>query len=80
MTQEEGPQVAPRPRSECLWGQRVSITLAFFKAASGMPVAGGNEFLTEHMVFSRDGQLGCPHAWLLTSATDECTLVSRLTA
>lgn len=35
-----------------MWGQRVSITLAFFKAASGMPVAGGNEFLTEHMVFS----------------------------
>jgi hypothetical protein len=22
-----------------MWGQRVSITLAFFKAASGMPVA-----------------------------------------
>ena len=54
-----------------MWGQRVSITLAFFKAASGMPVAGGNEFLTEHMVFSRDGQLGCPHALLLTSATDK---------
>ena len=35
---------APRPRSECLW---VSITLAFFKAASGMPMAGGNEFLTD---------------------------------
>jgi hypothetical protein len=45
-----------------------------------MPVAGGNEFLTEHMVFSRDGQLGCPHARLLTSVTDKCTLVSRLTA
>lgn len=57
----------------------MSITLAFFKAASGMPVAGGNEFLTAHMVFSRDGQLGL-HAWLLTSATDKCTLVSRLTA
>ena len=40
-----------------MWGQRVSITLAFFKVASGMPVAGGNEFLTAHMVFSRDGQL-----------------------
>ena len=63
-----------------MWGQRVSITLAFFKAASGMPVADENEFLTEHMVFSRDGQLGCPHAWLVTSATDKCTLVSRLTA
>ena len=60
-----------------MWGQRVSITLAFFKAASGMPVAGGNEFLTEHMVFSRDGQLRCPH---VTSTSDKCTLVSRLTA
>ena len=42
-----------------------------------MPVAGGNEFLTEHMVFSRDGQLRCPH---VTSTTDKCTLVSRLKA
>ena len=30
-----------------------------------------------HMVFSRDGQLRCPH---VTSTTDKCTLVSRLTA
>ena len=30
-----------------------------------------------HMVFSRDGQLRCPH---VTSTADKCTLVSRLTA
>ena len=29
----------PTAQEECMWGQRVSITLAFFKAASGMPVA-----------------------------------------
>ena len=43
-----------------MWGQRVSITLAFFKAASGMPVAGGNDFLTEHMVFSRGRAVRMP--------------------
>ena len=56
------------------------ITLAFFKAASGMPGAAGTSSSRSIMVFSRDRQLGCPHAWLLTSATDKCTLVSRLTA
>ena len=28
------------------------------------------------MVFNRDGQLGSPHAWLLSSTTDKWTLVS----